>query len=148
MLSKFKKIGLSLVLGASISYGAAISDVQPFVEKAYKLCQEKGNEACFKEFNNTKGEFVKGELYIFAYKFDGELLALGSNPQIVGRNLFKIKDKNGAYIIQDLSKLAQTKGEGWYDYQWSHPNTKKVTPKTSFIKRIDGNMFIGSGIYK
>jgi len=148
MLSKFKKIGLSLVLGASISYGAAIDDVQPFVEKAYKLCEEKGNEACFKEFNNPKGNFIKGELYIFAYTFDGKLLALGSNPQIVGRNLFKIKDKNGAYIIQDLSKLAQTKGEGWYDYQWSHPKTKKVTPKTSFIKRINGNMFIGSGIYK
>lgn len=148
MLSKFVKVGLSVIVGASIAYGTTISDVEPFVEKAYKLCKEKGNEACFKEFNNPNGEFVKGELYIFAYKFDGELLALGSNPQIVGRNLYKIKDKNGAYIIQDLSKLAQTKGEGWYDYQWSHPKTKRVTPKTSFIKRIDGNMFIGSGIYK
>jgi len=148
MLSTLKKISLSLVFSISISYGATMSDVQPFVEKAFKLCKDKGSDACFKEFNNPNGKFVKGELYIFAYTFDGKLLALGSNPQIVGRNLFKIKDKNGAYIIQDLAKIAQSKGQGWYDYLWSHPKTKKVTPKTSFIKRIDGNMFIGSGIYK
>lgn len=148
MLSKLVKMGLSIMIGASVAYGSSINDVEPFVEKAYKLCKEKGNEACFKEFNTPNGGFIKDDLYIFAYDFNGKLLALGSNPQIVGRNLLKIRDKNGAFIIKDLIKIAQTKGEGWYDYKWSHPQTKKVRPKTSFIKKINNDMFIGSGIYK
>mgnify|MGYP003962888715 FL=1 len=75
---------------------------------------------------------------MFAYAFDGELKALGSNPQIVGKNLYKLKDASGTMLIQELINIAKTKGEGWFDYKWSHPQTKKITDKTSFIKKLMG----------
>ncbi len=36
------------------------------VEKAAAYVQANGKEKALKEFNNPKGQFVKGELYIFA----------------------------------------------------------------------------------
>lgn len=148
MLSNVSKISIGLFLTASISFGASVSEVQAFVEEGVKLCKEKGNEVCLKEFNNKNGKFIRGELYMFAYDFNGVNKALGSNPKIVGKNLYKLKDASGTMLIQELINIAKTKGQGWFDYKWSHPQTKKNTDKTSFIKRIDGDLFIGTGYYK
>lgn len=148
MLSRLSKLCAVLVLGVSFSYGATTAEVQAFVEEGVKLCKEKGNEACLKEFNNKDGAFIKGELYMFAYDFDGVNQALGSNPKLVGKNLYKLKDASGLMLIQELIKIAKTDGEGWLDYKWSHPIKKKIADKRSYIKRIDGDMFIGTGFYK
>ena len=148
MSNRILKVAATLALGLSVSYGASVAEVKSFVAQGVQLCKEKGNDACLKEFNNKSGSFIKGELYMFAYDFKGNLKALGSNPQIVGKNLFKLKDASGTMLIQELINIAKNKGEGWFDYKWSHPQTKKITDKTSFIKRIDGDMFIGTGYYK
>lgn len=148
MLTNLSKIAVSLLLGVSVAYGANVEEVKLFVEKGVKLCKEKGNEACFKEFNDPKGAFIKGELYMFAYDFNGVNQALGSNPKLVGKNLYKLKDAGGLMLLQELIKVAQTKNEGWLDYKWSHPKTKRITDKTSYIKKIKGDYFIGAGIYK
>lgn len=148
MLSKISKVGVSLVLGMSLSHAATVDEVKSFVNEGVELCKQQGTEACLKEFNDPKGKFIRGELYMFAYDFNGVNKALGSNSKIVGKNLYKLKDASGLMLIQELINIAQTKGEGWLDYKWSHPIKKKITPKTSFIKRIDGDMFIGTGYYK
>lgn len=148
MLSRIGKICAILVLGVSLSYGASVEEVKAFVDKGVKLCKDQGNEACFKAFNDPKGGFIKGELYIFAYNFEGVNQALGSNPKLVGKNLFKLKDASGLMLLQELIKIAKNDGEGWLDYKWSHPIKKKIADKRSYIKRIDGDMFIGTGFYK
>jgi len=148
MLSTVSKIGVGLVLSMSVAFGASVAEVKAFVEEGVKLCKEKGNDACLKEFNDKNGKFIRGELYMFAYDFNGVNKALGSNPKIVGKNLYKLKDASGTMLIQELINIAKTKGEGWFDYKWSHPKTKRNTDKTSFIKRIDGDLFIGTGYYK
>lgn len=148
MLAKLSKMAVVLGLSASISYAASVDDVKSFVNEGVSLCKEKGVEACLKEFNNPKGAFIRGELYMFAYDFNGVNKALGSNPKIVGKNLYKLKDASGLMLIQELIKIAQTDGEGWLDYKWSHPIKKKIADKRSYIKRIDGDMFIGTGFYK
>jgi len=148
MLSRLSKLCGVLILGVSFSYAATVAEVQTFVEDGVKLCKEKGNESCLKEFNKKDGAFIKGELYMFAYNFEGVNQALGSNPKLVGKNLFKLKDASGLMLIQELIKIAKTDGEGWLDYKWSHPIKKKIADKRSFIKRIDGDMFIGTGFYK
>jgi hypothetical protein len=148
MLSKISKIGLSLVLGVSLSYASKSDDVKAFVQKGAELCDTKGTVECLKEFNNPNGAFIKGELYMFAYNFSGVNKALGSNPKMVGKNLYKLKDASGSMLIQELINIAKVKEEGWFDYKWSHPQTKKITAKTSYIKRINDNLFIGTGYYK
>lgn len=148
MLSRLGKVCATLILGVSLSYAATVEEVQSFVDEGVKLCKEQGNEACLKEFNNKDGKFIRGELYMFAYNFEGVNQALGSNPKLVGKNLFKLKDASGLMLIQELIKIAKTDGSGWLDYKWSHPIKKKIADKRSYIKRIDGDMFIGTGFYK
>jgi len=148
MLLKLPKLFITILLGFGVASAANINEVKPFVEKGVALCMEKGNQACFKEFNDPNGAFIKGELYMFAYDFKGVNQALGSNPKLVGKNLYKLKDAGGLMLLQELIKIAQTKNEGWLDYKWSHPQTKKITDKTSYITKIEGDYFIGAGIYK
>ena len=148
MLANITKITLGLLLGATLSFGATKQEVVDFVNEGVALCESKGTQACLKEFNDTKGKFIRGELYMFAYDFNGVNRALGSNPKLVGKNLYKLKDASGLMLIQELIKIAKTDGEGWLDYKWSHPIKKRIAPKTSYIKRIDGDMFIGTGFYK
>lgn len=148
MLSKISKITVGLLLGLSVASAASVDEVKSFVDEGVKLCEDKGTAACLKEFNNPDGKFIRGELYMFAYDFKGVNQALGSNPKLVGKNLFKLRDAGGLLLIQELINIAQTKGEGWLDYKWSHPIRKKISDKTSYIKRIDGDMFIGTGYYK
>lgn len=148
MLNNLSKIGVSLMLTLSISHAVTKSEVKNFVENGATLCKEKGNEACFSEFNNPKGDFIKGELYMFAYDYNGINYALGSNPMVVGKNLYRIKDGTGLFIVQEFIEISKNKGSGWLDYKWSHPQTKRLTPKISYIKSIDGNMLIGAGVYK
>ncbi len=55
-----------------------------FVEKAFEYAHVHGQEAALREFNNQTGQFVDGELYIFAYDTNGTTLALPFQPEISG----------------------------------------------------------------
>ncbi len=142
------KIIISLLITVSFMFADAKTDVKQLVEEGVQLCKTKGIEVCLKTFNDTKGPFVKGSLYVFAIDYNGLTLAHGGNNKIVGKNLYKIKDPNGTMLFQEFIKIAKTKGEGWLDYKWSHPSTKIPTAKSSFIKAVDDNILIGSGYYK
>jgi len=148
MISKIAKLGICLTLCTTLGFATSIDEVKEFVNKGVKLCEDKGVTVCLAEFNKTDGEFIKGELYMFAYDFKGTNKALGSNPKIAGKNLYNLKDANGKMLIQELISIAKNKGEGWFDYKWSHPITKKITDKTSYIKKINDDLFIGTGYYK
>lgn len=147
-MSRLNKVILALLVCVSSSFAVSKAEVIDFVNKGETLCKSKGIKACLKAFNDKNGGFIKGELYMFAYDFTGTNLALGSNPKIVGKNLYKLKDATGTELIKELINIAKTKGSGWFDYKWSHPETKKMADKTSYIKRVGDNIFIGSGIYK
>jgi len=147
MISKIVKIGLGLALISTIGFATTTDEVKAFVDKGAKFCEEKGITVCLAEFSKPKGEFIQGELYMFAYDFSGISKAHGANPKLVGKNLYKLKDGSGKMLIQELIKTSKT-GEGWVDYKWSHPATKKITDKTSFVKKINDNLFIGTGYYK
>lgn len=150
MFSKLLKLCATLMLSVSLSYAAATpEEVKAFVDEGVKYCEEKGTQACLAEFNNKSGSFIKGELYMFAYDFNGVNKALGSNPKLVGKNLYKLKDATGLMLIQELIKIAKTDGQGWLDYKWSHPIKKQIAPKRSYIRKLNGeDIFIGTGFYK
>jgi len=148
MLKLLAKICIIVALGVNITFAVSLEEVKLFVEEGAKLCKDQGTKVCFTEFNNKKGAFHKGELYMFAFDFKGITQAHGANPSVTGRSLMKVKSTDGVMVIQELLKVAKEKGSGWVDYKWSHPQTKKPTPKSSYVMRIDGNYFIGAGVYK
>ncbi len=58
-----------------------------------------------------------------------------------------MQTQQGNMVMQ--IKMVQTKGEGWVDYMWVHPQTKKIAGKSSFSKKLanyDG--WVAVGIYR
>jgi signal transduction histidine kinase len=79
----------------------------------------------------------------------GVVLAHGANEKLVGKNLIELKDQNGKLFAREFIEVGTSKGEGWVDYDWTSPVTKKVEGKSTFVKRIpsfDG--FVAVGAYR
>ena len=122
-------------------------DVKNLVEKAYAYTKANGKAKALKEFMNPKGPFVKGELYIYAYDFGGTVISHGGDPTLVGKNIISYKDPNGVLAVQDAANLAKTKGSGWMTCMFPNPITKQQQKKLIYVKKVDDNWFLGSGLY-
>ncbi len=135
-------------LAAPAADGAATkADVEAFVREAVAYAKAEGKDKALAEFMNPDGRFFQGELYIFAYDYEGTVISHGAKPKLVGKNLMRLKDAKGTDVIQELSNLA-SQGEGWLRYYWEHPGQKKVLPKLGYVMNVDGSWWLGSGMYE
>jgi len=117
------------------------------VKKAIAYLNTNGKEKAIAAFNDPSGQFANGNLYIFAYDFNGIQLANSSNPKMIGKNLIDMKDSDGKATVRAFIEMANTKGQGWVDYKWPNPTSKSVDAKSSYIEKA-GDMLIAAGIYK
>ena len=113
----------------SLGQAAPQDDAKALAEKAALFAKANGKEKAMAEFNNPKGQFTKGDLYVFANNWSGECLANGGNPKLVGQNHLGLKDANDKYFMKEMIEVAKTKGGGWVSYSWTNPTTKKVQPQ-------------------
>lgn len=151
-----RKVTISLLVAIVLAFGVAIvaraattEDAKAMVEKACAFVKANGKEKAFAEISNPHGRFVKGELYVFVQDFNGINLANGGNPGFVGSNHMSLKDPNGTLFIKEMVELAKNKGDGWVNYVWVNPETKKVQPKATYVKRIEGaDAFVACGVFK
>lgn len=126
---------------------ASAEELVAFVEKAFEYVHVQGQEAALREFNNQTGQFVDGELYIFAYDTNGTTLALPFQPEIIGANRRNLTDANGTLFIQDLIATAQS-GGGFVHYLYADPaDNFTVKQKLSYVMMVNQSWIIGAGIY-
>ena len=125
---------------------ATPDDAKKMVEKAYAYLKANGKVKALAAFNNQKGEFIKGELFIFAQDFSGIMLAYGGNTALVGKNLMDDKDVNGKPLGRGMIDIARTQGNGWYEYHFLNPHTNVVQAKLTYIQRVD-DYYIACGVY-
>jgi len=57
-----------------------------FVKEAVAYAGANGKDAALAEFNRPNGSFARGELYIYAYDFNGTTIAHPFNPEKIGVN--------------------------------------------------------------
>lgn len=101
------------------------------------------------DFTNDKATWTVKDIYVSAVDWKGNTLAHGFNAKLVGRNVWDIKDNSDVLFIQEIIKVAQTKGEGWVNYKWPDPLTKKLADKSTFVRRIPGTeVCLNVGIYR
>ncbi len=137
-------IGTAMAVQAQ---GSTRDQALAMVEKAVAFIKANGKDKAMAEFNNPKGQFVKGELFIFVQNMQGVVLAHGGNPKLVGQNLYETKDATGKFFTKEMVDVAKTKGKGWVSYSWTNPVTKKVQPKDSYVQRVD-DVYVGCGYFK
>ena len=122
-------------------------EAKSLVEKAVAYVKANGEEKALKEFNNPKGEFFKGDLYIFVFDPKGVLLANPNLPNLVGTNVYNSPDSKGKLHRKEMVDLANSKGSGWVEYYQLNPTTKKDEAKISYVQKT-GNLILGCGAYK
>ena len=152
-----KRIVVSLLLTAAfvtfaahLAQAATPEDAKAMAEKALAFWKANGNDKALAEFNNPKGQFVKGDLYVVVQDFRGNILAHGGNQGLVGKSMFEQKDPStGKYFVQEMIEIAKAKGTGWVEYDWINPVSKKLQPKKLWIERVEGEEYlVNCGAFK
>lgn len=126
-------------------------EAKALVEKTIQHLKEHGKEATYAVVSDPNDtEFHDRDLYVFIITLDekGTFVAHGIKPVLIGKDLINLKDTKGSPLVQNFQKMVKENGEGWVDYFWPHPLTKKTTAKSSFVKGFDDEIFVGVGIYK
>lgn len=150
---KFIRILTALFTTALLAFSSTSAHAWATEKEALTLLNEavadvqaKGKDAALKEFNDPKGKFVKGELYVFAFDMEGNYIANGQNPSLVGKPARNIVDVAGNPVVATMLDIAKNKGEGEVEYMWLNPKVNKLQRKMSHIKVVDG-VIVGVGHY-
>jgi len=118
-----------------------------WVAKAITFYNQAGQTIALAEFSNSRGPFVKDDMYVFVVNFRGTMLAHGVNDKYVGQNFMDVKDANGKKFIQEIIESARSKESGWVEYVWYNPITKDDLLKQVYFEKVN-DLIICSGDYK
>ena len=147
---RFQAVGVLAIFSLMSNSVLAEENIQAaidLVKEAKAYTESVGKEQALQEFSKKDGKFTRGELYVYAYDFKGNVMAHGAKPELVGRNLIDAKDPGGLEIIRELTRKAEA-GSGILEYQWENPEKQKVMTKLGYVEKVDETYWIGSGVYK
>jgi polar amino acid transport system substrate-binding protein len=121
--------------------------VTAFVDEAAAYVKDNGNEKALQEFNNRSGSFVRGELYIFVYDFNGTNIAHPIRPDLVGHDQRGLLDINGVAVVRNELALANRGGGIMYLVFQNPVHEDREELKLTYIKKVDDSLWLGSGTY-
>jgi hypothetical protein len=137
LLAVFVIAALAPALASAQNFGTK-EQAKALVEKAAEYYRVNGKDKAIAEFNNPKGAFIDRDLYIvMANLSDGVRVAHGANARMVGKSLMEFKDVEGKAYGLEILDVAKSQGNGWVDYKFSNPLTKKIANKTSYVLKVD-----------
>ena len=118
-----------------------------FVTEAVAYAQANGREKALSEFSNPNGTFFRGQLYIYAYDFNGTTIAHPVNPEKIGVNRLDERDAKGNLFIRELRDTARN-GSGFVEYYYVNPvHNNSIEPKLGYVMKVGDSWWLGSGIY-
>ncbi|MFC4272539.1 hypothetical protein GQF03_11210 [Sneathiella chungangensis] len=148
----FRVMSLVLSLGVFLVAGVANAadkkeTVVEMMNGAVAHYEQVGQDQAFQDFAVKGSDYNKGEYYVFVTEIkDGNLIFHGANEKLVGKNLEKLKDTDGKPFVVEMREVAEGPGVGWVDYKWTHPETKKIAQKHTYVKR-SGDVYFGIGYF-
>jgi signal transduction histidine kinase len=124
---------VSLVKGAVALFNEAMS-------------HKRAPENVFALISYSQGNFVLGDLYLYALDFDGNIVAQGDRPGLIGTNALNVADAAGVKVNQMvIEKLKGTHQGIWFEY------ISKKAHKRAYAEMVTDtkgkNYFIACGYY-
>jgi len=116
-----------------------------FLNEAVTYVDVNGEERALQEFNDPSGSFVRGDLYIFAYDFNGTCLAHPINPDLVGQT--GLSDINGVDVVGLELALARRGGGTMYIVFPNPAHRGEEEVKQLYIENVNDSLYLGSGLY-
>jgi hypothetical protein len=118
------------------------------VEKAAAYLQANGPQKAFAAFDDKSNrEFHDGDIYVFVRTLEGDTIAHGAFPVMIGQTDFNTEDADGKRYNKELVELAKTAGSGWVHYRWPNPADNRIEHKSTFIQRV-GDYIVCAGFYE
>ncbi|MFZ2853319.1 MAG: methyl-accepting chemotaxis protein, partial [Rhodocyclaceae bacterium] len=118
-------------------YEAAARNGQSSVEEAQKAAASV-----------VKAMRYEGNEYFWINDLDDRMVMHPIKPELDGKRLDGIKDKNGKLLFVEFNKAVKAQGAGFVDYLWPKPGQEAPAPKISYVKGFaPWGWVIGSGIY-
>jgi cytochrome c len=106
-------------------------------------------EQAFSTISYRLGRFVVGDLYLYAMRFsNGELLAHGAEPKLVGTIALEDQDSRGVFFNKEIIQKLKQKplGEGiWVEYISQRALKRAYAEKITDTQGVD--YFIACGYY-
>ena len=124
---------------------ASANEIMAFVDEAVTYVNNNGVEKALDEFNNPTGSFVRGDLYIFAYDFNGTCMAHPINPELVGQT--GLLDINGVDVVGRELALAKRGGGTMYIVFPNPAHDGEEELKQLYIESVNDSLYLGSGLY-
>ena len=125
-------------------------ELQSYVERAARLVQEKGKDACA-AFDQP--QWKAGEYYIFVTNARTNVTVCHPvRSDLVGQDQTNLQDVNGRYFIREMLAVATgPEHKGWVDYAWPRPDETTPSTKNAYVVGVtgpDGTPYVvGSGAY-
>lgn len=150
----FTKDGKEYVLGAGYyphsKHDVVVGLVRAATSYFNDIVIKKGFlvDEVFSTLSYPAGRFVMGDLYLYAVDFNGQMMANGDRPGLIGTNVLNVKDAEGKLTNQEIINRLKTAPEGegvWIEYR-----SKNATKATYAEKVQDLNghsYFIACGYY-
>lgn len=145
------KEGQVYIIGAGFYPHSKRDSVVGLVRAAVELFNEsvragKDIQEAFGRISYPLGNFVYGDLYIFSLDFQGNMMAQGDRPGLIGQNSIDYRDTDGRYINREIIEKLQKTTEGvWVEYKSKRARKIVYTEKVTDDK--GKNYFIACGYY-
>ena len=127
---------LATLLCASVWAAATPAEAQAVATAAVSHIKKVGTEQAVRDFN-TAVEWKNKGVNVNLIDMKGLCLASSLNERLVGKNTYESKDPTGKEFVKEFIATAQ-KGEGWVDYQFINPESKKLEPRAMFVRKVPG----------
>ncbi len=117
------------------------------VQRGVAHMRARGAAQALRDFSDTRGAFVAGDLYIIVLDTHCIMRANGFQPKFIGQDQSQRTDATGKRFAHEFVKVAKERGQGWVEYQYFNPTSGKMEPKSTYVER-EGDYVIGCGIYR
>ena len=122
-------------------------EAKALLNKAVTYIDKNGVARALCAFNDPKGEFHKGPLYVFTINMDGVYFAHSAAPTLIGTSLRDTRDAAGQPIGKMVMEAVAAQQDAEVDYMWLDYETNKVEKKHAFLKKVGELFVVGVGYY-
>jgi len=123
----------------------ALSAVQPLLHDADEPARRAALQA--EALRRLAALDYGSDGYFFVYDWQGRVLMHSRQPELVGQNLWGLRDGLGRPTIQQLIARARH-GGGYVDYLWRKPSSGQMTPKLGYVTAVEPwQWMLGTGLY-
>ncbi len=146
-----RRLAFALFVSFGISLPAfaegAKDDARHQANAAVAQIKKVGLDQAIKDINSAP-EWKTKEMNVNVVDFKGVVLASSLNEKLRGKDTLESKDPSGKAFVKEFIATAE-KGEGWVDYQFINPVSKKLEERSMFVKRAPGaDAFVAVAITK